>query len=84
MGEFTRRHAMRAAGATALSAALAPALSAAQDDKAIKKGRIKQAAALWCWRKKVPLKQLIKVAKRFGMPGIDVLNEKEWGHEVFV
>ena len=78
MGGFTRRDAMRATGATALSAALAPSLSA-QDDKVIKKGRIKQSAAFWCWKnRKVSLDQLIKAAKEFGMPAIDILNVKQW------
>ena len=78
MAGMTRREAIAATGAVAMSAAMAP-MAAAQDGKVIKNGRIKQSAAFWCWRaKKVSLEQLIKAATRFGMPAIDILNEKQW------
>ncbi len=71
--EVTRRGAMLTAGALALSGLPA----AAQDGKVVKKGKIKQSVARWCFNK-IPLPDLAKACAEMGMAGIDLLKPEEW------
>jgi hydroxypyruvate isomerase len=72
--ELSRREAIVGAGALALAAAAA----GAQDDRrVVKKGKIKQSVARWCFGK-IPLPELAKACAEMGMAGIDLLKPEEW------
>jgi hydroxypyruvate isomerase len=77
MSGITRREAI-AAGA-ALGASFAPHVSGAQDGKVIKKGKLKQGAALWCWESRgVKLEQLCKEGAKMGLSCVDIVYPEQW------
>jgi hydroxypyruvate isomerase len=76
MARFTRREALAAAGA----AALTPALSRAQAQSAggaVKRGRLKQSVCRWCYQR-IPLEEFCRGVAQIGIPAIDLLQPEEW------
>jgi len=56
--------------------ALLPAMGGEQAGRAVKRGRLKQSVARWCY--KAPLPELCKAASDMGLGAIDLLGENEW------
>lgn len=80
MKDFSRRT-LIAGGAAAAGSFFFPGLSRAQDEKrAVKKGRVKQSVARWCFDKwyKGKLAEFCKVCSEVGLVAIDLLNPPEW------
>ncbi len=70
--QLTRREAF-ATGALALAAPL----SAQDDKKVVKRGKIRQSVARWCYGK-IKLPDLCKACAEMGLPAIDLLGPAEW------
>ncbi len=72
---LTRRTLLQSASAVAAGAAVGPALAAEAADigRAATKGRIKQSASKWCYRK-IPLDKLCAAGAKMGLVGIDLLG----------
>jgi hydroxypyruvate isomerase len=62
-----------AAGATALGAAGARA-----EEKAARKGRVKQSIVQWCYEKYWNIDALCALAKRLGCLSVELVNPKDW------
>jgi hydroxypyruvate isomerase len=74
---LTRRDAL-GTGAAALVAGLwAPSAAAAQGEKVVTKGRLKQSVSRWPYEK-IPLPEFCKAVAAMGLPAIDLLKEPEW------
>jgi hydroxypyruvate isomerase len=75
---WSRRGALRAAGAGVLGALAAPALRAEPDAEAYQpKGNIKQSVCRWCYGK-IPLKELAAAAAKMGYKSIELLLPQEY------
>ena len=74
-----RRDVLRALGAAAATAALAPAdlLARARDPSPRVAGRLKLSVSRWCYGK-IPLDELCEAAKAIGYRSIELLDEKDW------
>jgi hydroxypyruvate isomerase len=73
---ITRREAL-GAGAAAVAAGLRPAAAAAQEERVVKKGRLKQSVSRWPYDK-IPLADFCKAVAAMGLPAMDLLEEAEW------
>lgn len=76
----SRRDAIRAASAVALAGISGSALAAESVQtpaRAVTRGRLKQSAARWCYRK-IELPDLCKSIAALGVPAIDLLEPGEW------
>jgi hydroxypyruvate isomerase len=51
--------------------------TAAPDQKTVRKGRVRQSAARWCYQK-IPLDQLCAAGAQMGLYGIDLLSPEEY------
>jgi len=76
MARLTRREALAAAGAAALSPALAGAASQSAGS-AVKRGRLKQSVCRWCYQR-IPLEEFCGGVADIGIPAIDLLQPDEW------
>jgi hydroxypyruvate isomerase len=76
MSEITRRQALAAAAAITAAGAASFA-DAAQQPKAVTKGRLKQSVSRWPYGK-IPLPDFAKGVAAMGLTAIDLLNEQEW------
>jgi hydroxypyruvate isomerase len=79
--QYTRRTALKsmAGGAAVLTSAmlLPGTLSAAEQQEAKLKGRIKHSVCKWCY-KDIPLEELCKAAKGMGLSSIELLGPEDW------
>jgi hydroxypyruvate isomerase len=79
MALISRRDVILKTGAAALAAALAPKVGrlALGAERVVKKGRLKQSVARWCY-KSIPFPDFCRTIADMGLPAIDLLEEKEW------
>src|ERR671913_1251051 len=78
MTRMTRREALATAGAAAVGSSLSAAGASAQtQDKAVKRGRLRQSVCRWCYAK-IPLDELCRNVAAMGLPAIDLLQPEEW------
>ena len=76
MDGMTRRQALTAA-TTGILAGAAPAAAAAQEGRAVSKGRLKQSVSRWCYGK-IPMPDFCKAVAGMGLTAIDLLEEADW------
>jgi hydroxypyruvate isomerase len=79
MKRVTRRQAI-GGGAAALAAAhlsRADLSAAAQGERIVTRGRLKQSVSRWCYNK-IPMPDFCKAVAAMGLTAIDLLEEKEW------
>ena len=74
--KMSRREAVVAAGALA-AGTLAPRESAAQGNRVVKIGRLKQTVCRWPYQK-IPLADFCRACADMGLTAIDLLQEDEW------
>src|SRR6476660_3126687 len=77
MDPITRREALASGTAAILARVGAPLAAAAQEGKAVTKGRLKQSVSRWCYGK-IPMPEFCKAVASMGLTAIDLLEEKEW------
>jgi len=71
------RRQVLAAGASAAGSAFLPGPAAAQGERAVKVGRLKQSVCRWCYEK-IPLPDFCEAVKGLGLTAIDLVEEKDW------
>ncbi|WP_411280208.1 hydroxypyruvate isomerase family protein [Gemmatimonas sp.] len=71
----SRREALLALGAVAVTASAAPL--GATTSRAVRVGRLDQSVARWCFAR-TPINDLCASAKRMGLMGVDLLGDTEW------
>jgi hydroxypyruvate isomerase len=76
MQMLTRRDIL-GAGAAALAASRWSSTAAAQGEKVVQKGRLKQSVSRWPYDK-IPLPEFCKAVAAMGLTAIDLLGEAEW------
>jgi hydroxypyruvate isomerase len=74
---MTRREALTAAGVAALGSALAGSAAAADGEKAVKKGRLRQSVCRWCYQR-IPLDDFCRQVAGLGLTAVDLLQPDEW------
>ncbi|MGE0361254.1 MAG: hydroxypyruvate isomerase family protein [Vicinamibacterales bacterium] len=72
---LSRRAALQAAAAVAVSAVTAGAQSV--PGRAVTRGRLRQSASRWCY-KNIPLPELCRAVAAMGVPAIDLLEPEDW------
>ena len=79
MTVMNRREVLIKAGAAALGGMLISKSDwiARGAQKVVKKGRLKQSVARWCYNK-IPMPDFCRAVADMGLPAIDLLQEKEW------
>lgn len=87
MADLTRREALTAAAAAALSLgagglvtldAQAPAATTTKPQaRAVTKGRLKQSVSRWCYQR-IPMPDFCKAVSELGLTAIDLLEEPDW------
>jgi hydroxypyruvate isomerase len=76
MTRVTRRQAIQT-GAAAAAAALSSRTAAAQSDRIVTRGRLKQSVSRWCYNK-IPMPEFCKAVAAMGLTAIDLLEEPDW------
>jgi hydroxypyruvate isomerase len=76
MTRVTRRQAIQT-GAAAAAAALSSRIAAAQSDRIVTRGRLKQSVSRWCYNK-IPMPEFCKAVAAMGLTAIDLLEEPDW------
>jgi hydroxypyruvate isomerase len=74
MPEVNRRELLAAVGSLAALATLGEAQGGG---RVVRKGRLKQSAARWCYRS-IPLPDLCKTVAEMGLTALDLVDEKDW------
>jgi hydroxypyruvate isomerase len=78
---FSRRAALQAAAAVAVSAvaggAQPPPGPPPGPARAVTRGRLRQSASRWCY-KNIPLPELCRAVAAMGVPAIDLLEPEDW------
>src|SRR5687768_7647070 len=78
MTRMTRREALATAGTVAVGSTLgATGASGQTQDKAVKRGRLRQSVCRWCYAK-IPLDELCRNVAAMGLAAIDLLQPEEW------
>ena len=77
MDPITRREALASGTAAILARVGAPLAAAAQEGKAVTKGRLKQSVSRWCYGK-IPMPEFCKAVAAMGLTAIDLLGEADW------
>jgi hydroxypyruvate isomerase len=77
MTAMTRRQAFGAGAAVLAGMGPRTSSTAAQGERAVTKGRLKQTVCRWCYNK-IPLPDFCKAVAGMGLTAIDLLDEKEW------
>ena len=77
MDAITRREALASGTAAILARVGAPLAAAAQEGKAVTKGRLKQSVSRWCYGK-IPMPEFCKAVAAMGLTAIDLLGEADW------
>ena len=77
MDPITRREALASGTAAILARVGAPLVAAAQEGKAVTKGRLKQSVSRWCYGK-IPMPEFCKAVAAMGLTAIDLLGEADW------
>jgi hydroxypyruvate isomerase len=77
MTRVSRRHAIQTGAAAAAAAALSSRTTAAQSDRIVTRGRLKQSVSRWCYNK-IPMPEFCKAVAAMGLTAIDLLEEPEW------
>ena len=72
MDPITRREALTSGTAAILARVGAPLAAAAQEGKAVTKGRLKQSVSRWCYGK-IPMPEFCKAVAAMGLTAIDML-----------
>ena len=76
MTTYSRRDALKSAGALAVGAAVAGSPSSAQES-AVKNARLKQSVCRWCYQR-IPLEEFFNGVKAIGLTAVDLLQPDEW------
>jgi hydroxypyruvate isomerase len=76
MTRVSRRQAIQT-GAAAAAAALSSRTAAAQWDRIVTRGRLKQSVSRWCYNK-IPMPEFCKAVAAMGLTAIDLLEEPDW------
>ncbi|WP_396220925.1 hydroxypyruvate isomerase family protein [Gemmatimonas sp.] len=83
-GAVSRRDALLALGAAAVTVSAAPVGAATPDSavgrsgaSAVRAGRLNQSVARWCFSR-TPIHDLCAAAKGMGLMGVDLLGDTEW------
>jgi hydroxypyruvate isomerase len=83
-GAVSRRDALLALGAAAVTVSAAPVGAATPDSavgrsgaSAVRAGRLNQSVARWCFAR-TPIHDLCAAAKGMGLMGVDLLGDTEW------
>jgi len=76
MTTFSRRDALKSAGALAMGAAAAGTTTSAQES-AVKNARLKQSVCRWCYQR-IPLEEFFQGVKAIGLTAVDLLQPEEW------
>jgi hydroxypyruvate isomerase len=76
MTRVSRRQAIQT-GAAAAAAALSSRTAAAQSDRIVTRGRLKQSVSRWCYNK-IPMPEFCKAVAAMGLTAIDLLEEPDW------
>jgi hydroxypyruvate isomerase len=83
-GAVSRRDALLALGAAAVTVSAAPVGAATPDEavgragaSAVRAGRLNQSVARWCFAR-TPINELCAAAKGMGLMGVDLLGDTEW------
>jgi hypothetical protein len=74
------REALATAGAAAVGSTLGAggaSLHAQEQEKAVKKGRLKQSVCRWCYQR-IPLEEFCRGVAAIGLTAIDLLQPEEW------
>jgi hydroxypyruvate isomerase len=77
MDRITRRQALTAGTAAILAGRHTLSTAAAQEARAVTKGRLKQSVSRWCYGK-IPMPDFCKAVAGMGLTAIDLLQEAEW------
>jgi hydroxypyruvate isomerase len=77
MPPFTRRDALAAAAAVAVSTLASSRAEAQPAPRVVKKGRLKQSVSRWCY-KDIPDVAFYKAVADMGLPAVDLLKEDQW------
>ena len=77
MEGVTRREALTTGGLLIAASALATGSQAQPSGPAVKRGRLKQSVARWCYGK-IPMPEFCKAVKDMGLTAIDLLEEPDW------
>src|SRR4051794_40608884 len=78
MTGITRREALAAAASAAVGSTLSTAGASAQtQEKAVKKGRLKQSVCRWCYER-IPLEEFCRGVAAMGLTAVDLLQPEEW------
>jgi hydroxypyruvate isomerase len=77
MDPITRREALASGTAAILARVGAPLAAAAQEGKAVTKGRLKQSVSRWCYGK-IPMPEFCEAVAAMGLTAIDLLGEADW------
>jgi hydroxypyruvate isomerase len=85
MADLTRRETLAAAaaalslpfGGPAAVEALAQAVTATPQTRAVTKGRLKQSVSRWCYQR-IPMPEFCKAVADIGLTAIDLLEEPDW------
>src|SRR5215203_3671938 len=78
MTRMTRREALTTAGAAAVGSTLGAAGAGAQtQEKAVKRGRLRQSVCRWCYAK-IPLEEFCRSTAAMGLTAVDLLQPEEW------
>jgi len=78
---ISRRSLLKSLAVGTAAAVAAPGALLAQTADSVEaltlKGDIRQSVSKWCFRD-IPLDEFCKICKKFGMVGVDLINENEW------
>ena len=77
MDPITRREALASGTAAILARVGGPLAAAAQEGKAVTKGRLKQSVSRWCYGK-IPMPEFCEAVAAMGLTAIDLLGEADW------
>jgi hydroxypyruvate isomerase len=77
MAILTRREALGAAAALALSPLAARPLLAQPAGRVVRKGRLKQSVSRWCY-KSIPDDVFYRAVVDMGLPAVDLLPQEQW------
>lgn len=77
-GKLTRRGLLKGAASAAAALAVPSILSGAEAPKAIRKGRLLQSVAGWCFEPHWDLEGLAKVAASLGLKSVELVGPQAW------
>jgi hydroxypyruvate isomerase len=78
---ISRRHLLQAAASAAAAAAGLPSLAAADEEKAVTRGRIKQSIVFWCFNtagERWDVEKTCQVARALGCLSVEIVGPEHW------